>query len=92
VQTYECSKERQDSANYISTTLGHIIAQLVDNPNEVKIDIKHGEQTTVFQVSVAKADLGKVIGKQGKTANALRNIMICMSARLKLRCVLIMVE
>ncbi len=92
MQEFECSQQRIDGAKYMAMILGYIIVQLVDNPSEVKVNIKHGEQTTVFQVSVAKSDLGKVIGKQGKTALALRTIIICMSARLKLRCVLIMLE
>ena len=51
------------------------IAQaLVDNPEEVQVKEVEGEQTSVIELKVAKEDLGKVIGKQGRTARAMRTI------------------
>jgi predicted RNA-binding protein YlqC (UPF0109 family) len=51
-----------------------------------------GEQTTVVELKVAKQDLGKVIGKQGKTARAMRTILTAASAKVNKRSVLEIVE
>ena len=69
-----------------------MIRALVDLPDEVKISEIKGEQTTVFELLVAKSDLGKVIGKQGKTAKALRTILTAASTKLRMRSVLEIVE
>ena len=69
-----------------------MIRALVDIPEEVKISEIVGEQTTVFELVVAKSDLGKVIGKQGKTAKALRTILTAASTKLRKRSVLEIVE
>lgn len=65
---------------------------LVDLPEKVRISEVSGEQTTVFELVVAKEDLGKVIGKQGKTAKALRTILTAASTKLRKRSVLEIVE
>ena len=64
----------------------------VDVPDEVRVSEIAGEQTTVFELVVAKGDLGKVIGKQGKTAKALRTILTGASTKLRKRSVLEIVE
>lgn len=69
-----------------------MIRALVDIPEEVRISEIRGEQTTVFELVVAKSDLGKVIGKQGKTAKALRTILTAASTKLRVRSVLEIVE
>jgi len=69
-----------------------MIRALVDIPDKVKISEISGEQTTVFEVVVDKTDLGKVIGKQGKTAKALRTILTAASTKLRKRSVLEIVE
>jgi hypothetical protein len=69
-----------------------MIRALVDIPEDVKISEISGEQTTVFELVVAKEDLGKVIGKQGKTAKALRTILTGASTKLRKRSVLEIVE
>lgn len=48
---------------------------LVDNPEEVKVTQIDGEQTTILELRVDQSDLGKVIGKQGRTARAIRTIL-----------------
>lgn len=48
---------------------------LVDNPDAVNVDVVEGERTVILQLKVAAEDLGKVIGKQGRIANALRTIV-----------------
>jgi predicted RNA-binding protein YlqC (UPF0109 family) len=69
-----------------------MVRALVDIPDSVKISEIVGEQTTVFELVVAKEDLGKVIGKQGKTAKALRTILTAASTKLRKRSVLEIVE
>ncbi len=65
---------------------------LVDAPEEVEVNEVVGEQTTVVELKVAKSDLGKVIGKQGKTARSMRTILNAASTKLKKRSVLEIVE
>jgi len=70
----------------------YIARALVDNPDEVKVTEVDGEQTTVLELKVAKEDLGKVIGKQGRTARAMRTILNAASVKQKKRTVLEIVE
>jgi|TARA_B100000809_G_scaffold21966_1_gene19214 hypothetical protein len=65
---------------------------LVDKPDEVEIKEIVGEVTTILELKVAKEDLGKVIGKQGKTAHAMRSILNATATKLKKRAVLEIVE
>ncbi len=70
-----------------------IIAQsLVDQPKDVKVTEVHGNQTTVLELKVAKSDVGKVIGKQGRTAQAMRTILSAVSSKDKNRAVLEIIE
>ncbi len=52
-----------------------VCKSLVDNPEEVSVTQIDGEQTTILELRVAQTDLGKVIGKQGRTARAIRTIL-----------------
>lgn len=65
---------------------------LVDNPDQVEVNEVVGEQTTVVELKVAKEDLGKVIGKQGRTARSMRTILNAASTKLHKRSVLEIVE
>lgn len=65
---------------------------LVDNPDAVKVNEIAGEQTTVVELDVAQEDRGKVIGKQGRTARAMRTILNAASTKLQKRSVLEIVE
>ena len=65
---------------------------LVDKPDEVEINEIEGDVTTILERRVAKEDLGKVIGKQGKTAHAMRSILNATATKLKKRAVLEIVE
>ena len=60
-----------------------IAKSLVDKPDEVDLQEVIGEKTTVLELRVAKEDLGKVIGKQGKTAKAMRTILNATATKLK---------
>ena len=69
------------------------IAQaLVDNPEQVQVNEIEGGQTVVLELKVDKSDMGKVIGKQGKTANAIRTILNAASGKTEKRYVLEIVE
>jgi hypothetical protein len=70
----------------------YIAKLLVDNPEEVSVTELEGEQTSVIELKVAKEDLGKVIGKQGRTAMAMRTILGAASMKLKKRSVLEILE
>lgn len=65
---------------------------LVDNPDSVVVTEILGEQTTVVELRVAKEDLGKVIGKQGRMAKAMRTILSAASTKLRKRSVLEIIE
>ena len=60
-----------------------IIVNLVDNKEEVFINEKQDEQGIVFEVKVAESDMGKIIGKQGKTAKSIRTVMKAISSKEK---------
>ena len=65
---------------------------LVDNPDMVEVSEVVGEQTSVLELRVAKEDLGKVIGKQGRTAKAMRTILSAASMKIHKRSVLEIIE
>ncbi|MDM7202854.1 MAG: KH domain-containing protein [Thermodesulfobacteriaceae bacterium] len=65
---------------------------LVDRPDSVQINEIEGEQTSVIELRVAKEDLGKIIGKEGRTAKAIRTILGAAGSKLKKRVVLEIIE
>ena len=65
---------------------------IVDRPEDVKVTEVTGEKTTVIELRVASDDLGKVIGKQGRTAKAIRSILSAAAAKMKKRAVLEILE
>ncbi len=69
-----------------------IARALVDKPEEVMVSAIEGNQATVLELKVAKDDLGKIIGKQGRTARSLRTIIGAASAKKRRRVVLEIVE
>lgn len=70
----------------------YIAQSLVDKPEQVSVAEVGGNQTTVLELTVAKEDLGKVIGKQGRTAQAMRTILSAVSSKAKKRTVLEIIE
>jgi predicted RNA-binding protein YlqC (UPF0109 family) len=70
----------------------YIAKALVDKPEEVVVTEIEGEQTSVIELKVAKEDLGKVIGKQGRTARAMRTILSAASTKINKRSVLEIIE
>ncbi len=69
-----------------------IARALVDSPDEVVVNVVEGEQTTVLELKVAPSDLGKVIGKQGRTARAIRTLLGAAGMKLRKRFVLEILE
>ena len=70
----------------------YIAQALVDNPEQVKVEEVEGRQTSVLELQVAKEDMGKVIGKKGRTAQAMRDILNAASGKLKKRTILEIIE
>jgi len=69
------------------------IAQaLVDNTEQVKVTVVESDQVSIFELKVAKEDMGKIIGKQGRTANAMRTILSAVSGKTKKRMFLEIIE
>ncbi len=63
----------------------YIAVSLVDKPDEVKVEVKEGDSTTVIELTVAPEDMGKVIGKQGRIAKAIRTVVKAASVKEKRR-------
>ena len=70
-----------------------IIAQaLVDHPEQVSVNEIESNNTVIIELTVAKGDIGKVIGKQGRTANAIRTILNAMAGKTRKRLILEIVD
>jgi len=69
-----------------------IVQAVVDNPEQVAISEVEGKQVTVLEIKVAKEDIGKIIGKQGRTAQAIRTILNAASAKAKKRTIMEIIE
>ncbi|MBT89342.1 MAG: RNA-binding protein [Spirochaetales bacterium] len=76
----------------VSELIKLIASSLVDKPEEVEIQEVSGDSTTVYELKVAQEDLGKIIGKQGKTAKAIRVLLGAAAAKEKRRAVLEIIE
>ncbi|MEE0768108.1 MAG: KH domain-containing protein [Christensenellales bacterium] len=59
----------------------YIAVNLVDKPDQVQVEVKEGENSTVIELRVAPEDMGKVIGKQGRIAKAIRTVVRAASVR-----------
>ena len=70
----------------------YIAKSLVDNPEQVEVREAEGEQGAVLELSVSHEELGKIIGKQGRTARAIRTLLGAVSAKTKKRVVLEIIE
>jgi predicted RNA-binding protein YlqC (UPF0109 family) len=72
--------------------LEEIAKALVDNPEDVRVTEVEGEQTTVLELRVRNEDLGKVIGRQGRTARAIRTLLAAAGMKVQKRFVLEILE
>ena len=70
----------------------YIVQALVDYPEQIDISETVGEQSTVLEIKVAKEDMGKIIGKQGRTAQAMRTILNAVSAKVKKRTIMQIID
>jgi predicted RNA-binding protein YlqC (UPF0109 family) len=66
----------------------HLVRALVDHPDEVDVRQVDGERTVMFEVKVSPEDMGKVIGRQGRTANALRTLVSAAAMKQRKRATL----
>ena len=80
------------STDNMKDLIEYIAKALVDEPDQVKVNEVEGEKTSVLELTVAKEDLGKVIGKQGRTARAIRTILSAASTKIRKRSVLEIIE
>ena len=90
-QTSENPKGRAVEAleeRSMKTLVEYIVKALVDDPDQIVIAERTGRNTTIIELSVAKEDIGKVIGKEGRTINAIRTILNAAGASQKKRVVL----
>ena len=76
----------------IKELIRYIVQAIVDIPDEVSVSVIEGTQTEVLELKVAKSDLGKVIGKKGRNVQAIRTILSAVSAKIKKRVVLELIE
>jgi predicted RNA-binding protein YlqC (UPF0109 family) len=76
----------------LKTLIEMIAKALVDTPEAVSVQETDGEKTTILELRVAPSDLGKVIGKQGRTARSMRTILSAAGTKLGKRCVLEILE
>ena len=72
--------------------INYIAQAIVDHPEQVKVTEVEGDQIAVLELKVAKGDLGQVIGRQGRTARAMRTILSAASAKIKKRTILEIIE
>jgi predicted RNA-binding protein YlqC (UPF0109 family) len=72
--------------------LSFIARNLVDEPDDVRVNVVEADRATIFELSVGEDDLGKVIGKDGRTARALRTLLASTSARHRKRAILEILE
>ena len=71
----------------IASIVEMLIKALVDDPDQVQVSESKGEQTVIFEARVSKNDMGKVIGRHGRTIEALRTIVGACGSKRKQRCI-----
>ncbi len=81
-------KEGEQLRNFVA----QIARELVDSPSEVEVSVFEGKKVLVIELKVAKQDLGKIIGKQGRIANAIRTLLSAAATKLKKRAALEIIE
>lgn len=83
--------DEQDRAQ-LKELVGFLAKALVDRPEEVTVDIAEEDRAWLFELTVDETDLGKVIGKEGRTARALRTVLSAAAAKLDRRAILEILE
>jgi predicted RNA-binding protein YlqC (UPF0109 family) len=70
----------------------HVIGRIIDKPEELEVEVVEGDRAVVIETRVAPIDAGRVIGREGRTINALRTLVMAIAARSGKRAVLDVVE
>lgn len=78
--------------NHMDKLVARLAQSLVDRPGDVRVRTIESEHTLILELHVAKSDVGKVIGKQGRTAQALRILVGAASSKCKCRSILQIIE
>lgn len=86
------SVDMLDKKDSLKDLVEFVVKHLVDNPDDVNVSVVNGEQATIIELKVAQVDLGKVIGKQGRTAKALRTLVHGIATKQKKRAILEILE
>jgi predicted RNA-binding protein YlqC (UPF0109 family) len=84
--------EGAEEADVLKQLVEYLAKALVDNPDAVSVEAEEDEKTTTLRLKVAPSDLGRVIGKQGRTARAMRTLLHATAAKSRRRAVLEIVE
>ncbi len=72
--------------------VAYIVKNLVDHPDKVQINEVGGKQTLIIELSVERGDIGKIIGRGGKTINAIRTLLMSVASRMGMRVSLEIIE
>ena len=78
--------------NELKELIEYIVKALVDNPEKVEVKEIAGEKSSIYEIKVGEGDMGKVIGKEGRTANAVRTIITAAAMKQGKRAVLEILE
>jgi predicted RNA-binding protein YlqC (UPF0109 family) len=84
--------DRLDPEDRLEDLIIFVAKNLVDEPDQVAVEAIEGDRSIIYELSVAPGDLGKVIGKEGRTARAMRTLLAATGAKLQKRAVLDIVE
>lgn len=79
--TEEAQRELEEEQQRVGQMMDLLMRLLVDDPEQVELSKISGRQTTVLEVKVGKSDHGKVVGRRGRTADAIRNLLKCMGGK-----------
>ncbi|MGE0785788.1 MAG: KH domain-containing protein [Sandaracinaceae bacterium] len=82
----------QPGVDQLTDLIDYVARALVDEPDDVTVEAIDSERAVILELTVAPSDLGKVIGKDGRTARAMRTLLAATSARLRRRAVLEILE
>jgi len=84
--------EETGATDSVKDLVEYLAKVLVDHPDQVSVNVVQGEHTSIVELTVAKQDIGKIIGKQGRTSVAIRTILSNVSMKTGRRFVLEIIE
>ena len=84
--------DRSTTAPSIKDFVEHVVGRIIDRPQELEVEVVEGDRAVVVETRVAPIDAGRVIGREGRTINALRTLVMAIAARSGKRAVLDVVE